>query len=89
MNVPEMDGLRIQVRAQWTNLLMNPWTTNSLSPNKDYIPCLLAYCEYPGDPFKRIEDQEGVEFFGCTDEKLFGPDVDLMEASTQAGFYLI
>ena len=58
----------------------------SLSPNQDYIPCLLAYCEYPGDPFRRIEDQEGVEFFGCTDEKLFGPDVDLMEASTQAGF---
>ena len=36
-----------------------------------------------------MEDQEGVEFFGCTDEKLFGPDVDLMEASTQAGFSLI
>ena len=47
---------------------------------------MLAYCEYPGDPFKRIEDQEGVEFFGCTDEKLFGPDVDLMEASTQDRF---
>ena len=60
-----------------------------ISPDQDYIPCLLAYCEYPGDPFRRIEDQEGVEFFGCTDEKLFGPDVDLMEASTQAGFSLI
>ena len=51
----------------------------SLSPNQDYIPCLLAYCEYPGDPFRRIEDQEGVEFFGCIDEKLFGPDEKLFD----------